>query len=231
MFAEPDRAGTDDDGFANELSRLKRQGACVLVIGSVRPSQRRDACRRLLGQGSEKARRRVLISTTGDFRQLSNLAGAIDSETLSFINYDVQARSTATNSSTPGESITSTTEVDALADLGMAISNAIESFERDADGLEPAEVRVGVDSLLPLLEEYGRQRIFKFLHLINGLTRDVSGMAHYHLPVEPSARIVPVLSPLFDVVVELRERNGDTQERWMIGDGAHSSGWLSVNPK
>lgn len=36
--------------------------------------------------------------------------------------------------------------------------NAIDAFEAGADVLEPAEVRVGIDSLLPLLEEYGHRQ-------------------------------------------------------------------------
>ncbi len=232
MIAGPGRAKTSEDGFSNELSRLKRHGASILVVGSVRPDHRRDTCRRLLGRGAEKARRRVLISTTSETNQLAKLADDADSETLSMISYDAQARTTAASRSTSDSSISSSpTEVDALADLGLAISRAIDSFEHDADGLEPAELRVGVDSVLPLLEEYGRKRIFKFLHLTNGRTRDVSGMVHYHLPVERTAKIVPVLSPLFDVVVELREQHGEHQERWMIDDGTHSSGWLSITTK
>ncbi|WP_425606706.1 DUF7504 family protein [Natrinema marinum] len=232
MLSGTDCAEMNEDGFSDELARLKRQGAGVLVVGSVRPDQRRDACRRLLGQESEQLRRRILVSTTGDSHQLPLRVDDPDPETFSPISYDAQARSAAASSPPAGPSIpASPTEVDTLADLGIAISSAIESFETDAGGLEPAELRVGIDSLLPLLEEYGKQQLFKFLHLTNGRTRDVNGMAHYHLPVERDARIVPILSPLFDIVVELREQNGNYQERWIIDDGTHSSGWLSVGPK
>lgn len=232
MISGTDCAGTNGDGFSDELSRLKRQGASVLVVDSVRPDQRQDACRRLVGCATDHVRRRVLVSTTGGPHHVSRHVDGADAETLSLISYDAQARSVAAASATAGPSIeTSGTEVDTLADLGIAISSAIDSFETDATELQPAEVRVGIDSLLPLIEEYGEQRVFKFLHLINGRTRDIGGMAHYHLPVERDARIIPTLSPLFDVVVELREQNGDYQERWVIDDGAHSSGWVSVTPE
>lgn len=56
-------------------------------------------------------------------------------------------------------------------------------------------------------------------------------MAHAHLPVERDARIVPSLSLLFDVVVEVREHDGNYQERWVINDSADSSGWLSERPE
>lgn len=232
MFSGTDCAGTNGDGFSDELTRLKHQGASVLVVGSVRPDQRRDACQRLLGCDADRVRRRVLVSTTGGRHPVSHFVDETSSETLSVISYDAQARSAAAPAPVASPSIEpTTTETDTLADLGIAISSAIESFEAETDALEPAEVRVGIDSLLPLLEEYGRQRVFKFLHLINGRTRDADGMAHYHLPVERNARVVPILSPLFDIVVELREQNGECQERWVIDDGTHCSGWLSVTPR
>lgn len=232
MFSGTDRAGTTDGGFSDELSRLKRRGASVLVVGSVRPDQRRDACRRLFGCGADRTRRRVLVSTTDGPHHVTHHVDDARAATLSVISYDARARSATTAGPEPTPSIgPETTDAESLPDLGMAISQAIDDFESDAVELEPAEVRLGIDSLLPLLEEYGRQRVFKFLHLINGRTRDVDGMAHYHLPVESDARIVPTLSPLFDIIVELRERNGDYQERWTIEDGARSSGWLSVDPE
>lgn len=227
---------TDCDEFSDELSRLKRQGASVLVVGSVQPDQRLDAGRRLMGCATDRVRRRVLVSTTGTLHCGSQFVGDVDAGTLSVIRYDAQTQSPTPSSGTaptPAPSMEasdpSTTEVDTLGDLGIAISKALDDFEADADELEPAEVRIAIDSLLPLLEEYGKQRLFKFLHLINGRTADIGGMAHHHLSIDRDAEVVPLLSPLFDVVLELRERNGDRQERWIIGDGDQSSGWLSVD--
>ncbi|MDF9747448.1 hypothetical protein NDI89_17830 [Natrinema sp. S1CR25-10] len=230
MLSGTDRVGRAGEGFSNELSRLKRQGTSVLVVGSVQPARHRDASQRLLSRGSDRVRRRVLVSTTSGPHHISRFVGDVDSDTLSVISYDpadppVAARGAV--SSRPSE--TGPTDVDTLTDLGIAIANAIDAFEADANGLEPAEVRVSIDSLVPLLEAYGNQRVFKFLHLINGRTQHVGGMAQYHLPVDRDDRIVPTLSPLFDVVVELRERNGDAQERWVIDDGTYSSGWLPVD--
>ena len=240
MFSSKDRGGgSDDEQFTEALSRLKRRGASVLVVGSVRTEQRRDICHRLLGQESVRPRRRVLVSTTGEDHDVSYLVDDefADPETLSLVSYATQSRSAAAGTTgtglRPGASsavstdespITTTT----LADLGIAISTAIDEFERDTDGLAPGELRISVESLIPLLEEYGAERVFKFVHLTNGRTRDADGMIHYHLPMARDADVVSVLTPLFDIVVELRDQNGVFQERWTINDGDHSSGWLSM---
>lgn len=240
MFSRMDQGGgSGDERFSEELSQLKREGASVLVAGSVRTEQRQDLCRRLLGETAGQPRRRVLVSTAGDDNDGTQLIGtggeAVDSETLTLINYATQARCTAVSQAddtglNPTPSSTEETPIEAatLADLGIAISSAIDAFEDETGGLAPAELRVGVDSLVPLLEEYGTERVFKFVHLTNGRTRDVDGMIHYHLPMDRDSDVASVLAPLFDIVVELREQNDVFQERWTINDGNLSSGWLSI---
>ncbi|ELY59342.1 hypothetical protein C491_06018 [Natronococcus amylolyticus DSM 10524] len=53
-------------------------------------------------------------------------------------------------------------------------------------------------------------------------------MIHYRLPVDRQNEVVPVLTPLFDVVVELRTHNGVCQERWSLKDESLCSGWIST---
>lgn len=237
MFSRTARDGSsDDERFSERLSALKRQGASVLVVGSVRTHHRRSICRRLLGQASAQSRRRVLVSTTGDGIAISDS----DSELapVKRVNYAAQTR-TAAAGTTPddhsGPSDVAPTQptidgpVTTLGDLGIAISDAIGSFETEAAGLEPAELRVGVDSLVPLLEEYGTEPVFKFVHLTSARVSEVDGMVHYHLPTDRDAEVVSVLTPLFDILVELRERDGTLQERWSITDSDHDSGWLSID--
>lgn len=228
---------SSEERFADGLAQLKRQGASVLVVGSVRAAQRQSICRRLLGQATARARRRVLVSTTGESDDISDLLET-DPETdtsLTCVRYATQARSAAASSahtssmepdapSIDGSPMTTTT----LSELGIAIASAIDSFEAESDGLEPAELRVGVDSLVPLLEAYDTERVFKFLHLTNGWVRDSDGMVHYHLPMDRDSDVVTVLAPLFDIIIELRDRDGVAQERWSIDDGDLRSGWVSA---
>ncbi|QRV16680.1 hypothetical protein JMJ58_07360 [Haloterrigena salifodinae] len=228
-------SGSGDEQFTAELSQLKRRGASVLVVGAVRTEQRQEVSQRLLGQTTSQPRRRVLVSTTGESHTMSHLADGDESATTALVNYETQSRgaAAANSDSQSMESVSvqsdnSPTTVATLADLGIAVSNAIEEFERDATSLAPGELRIAVDSLVPLLEEYGAERVFKFAHLTNGRTRDSDGMIHYHLPLDRDSDVVSVLTPVFDIVIELRDRNGVFQERWTINDGDHSSGWLSI---
>lgn len=218
-----------DDAFIEELSRLKRRGASVLVVGSARASRNAETCRRLLGHAADRSRRRVLVSTTGRSAPIEPLTDESPPNSHRIITHDVDVRSagTATAPRTTGASSdVPSTSTDTLADLGVELSSAIESFERAADGLEPSELRVGVDSLLPLLEKYGTERTFRFIHLTNGRTRTADGMIHYRFPVGREHDVAAVLTPLFDVVVELRVHNGVRQERWSLKDESLCSGWI-----
>lgn len=192
-------------------------------------------------------RRQIVLSTASDDIETEMYPNADQSESFVHIEYANQARSaqtaetpsgTSQSTSTtadpsiaadaPGPTATEPVTAETLADVGICISEAIEQFEDDTDALTPGEVRVGITTLLPFLETYGRETVFQFLHLINGRTRAVNGIGHVHLPVDKDANIVSVLAPLFDVIIELQERGDGCQERWTITNGSHSSGWLPM---
>ncbi|WP_312911604.1 DUF7504 family protein [Natronosalvus caseinilyticus] len=240
------RDGTTERAFADELSRLKRRGASVLVTGVVEADQRQVIASRLLGTAPEEDRKRIVISTPGTEFDIERLVDDAGSGTAEIVSYQGTARSVSAGTTETAETAKTTgiatpsapptpgteapmTTAETLGDVGVAVSSAIERFERDGDsGLEPGMLRVGVDSLVPFLEEYGKEAVFQCLHLLNGRTRAAGGIAHYQLPIERDASTVSILTPLFDVVVELRERNGVAQERWLLTESNLSTGWVPI---
>ena len=244
------RVTSSDGAFTDELRRLKRNGASVLVVGSLQPAQRRDLCSRLFGHASDALRRRIAVSTTDRDAWRPTFDDESSPTLFRQIDYDAPSRGAAADEggatardldlgSQPGSGeathpsthhspsvATSHADAETLTELGIAISSAIEYFDTDASGLEPAELRVGLDSLLPLLEEYDRETVFTFLHLTTGRVTAVDGMCHCHLPVERDATVAAVLSPLFDVVLEVRERPGGYEERWVLQNADRRSHWI-----
>ena len=251
MFSSTaNRVAPSDGTFTEELRRLKRDGASVLVVGSLQSDQRRDLCSRLFGHASDAIRRRIAVSTTDRAAWRPTFDDESSPTLFRQIDYDAPSRSAvadepdatasdlgfgdrpgsgeSTHPSAHHSPSVATSHADAgtLAELGIAISSAIEYFDTDAGGLEPAELRVGIDSLLPLLEEYDRETVFTFLHLTSGRVTAVDGMCHCHLPVERDATVAAVLSPLFDVVLEVRERTGGYEERWVLQNADRRSHWI-----
>ncbi|WP_458210438.1 DUF7504 family protein [Haladaptatus sp. NG-SE-30] len=110
---------------------------------------------------------------------------------------------------------------------GVAISEAIDAFDADADGLAPAELRLCFDSLIPLLS-IDEKLLFRFLHILIGRLKSANGMGHFHLPRAHTNAAVLRLESLFDAVVELRLESGQLQQRWHSHDRETTTDWLVV---
>ncbi len=72
---------------------------------------------------------------------------------------------------------------EALCQLVTDVIDTVEEFEDEADGFEPSELRVCVDSLVPLLQQYDTEDVFRFVHVTTARIEQARGMGHYHLPV------------------------------------------------
>lgn len=247
MAGEVGRSG--DGALTEALTDLKRQGCNLLVVGTVTGDASEGACRRMLGDDDSSGRRRLLAFTDADGRRAADrLPGDCDGpadENVTLVEHAAASRSSVATGAAAGGGVTTESpdgptlsgaavsadyEVDAtnLTELGDTLAEALAAIESDAGELAPAELRLCFDSLLPLLESNGEESVFRFLHVLTGHVRQKRGMAHYHLPVDPSASEVHLFAPLFDAVVELRTEDGHTQQRWHVDDADVSTDWLTV---
>lgn len=119
-------------------------------------------------------------------------------------------------------------EASRLADLGDAIVAEIDAIEAESDGLVPAELRVCLDSLTPLLDAHDRDDVVRFLDRVTTRVKAAHGMGHVHLPVARDWDAVADFEESFDAVVELRVERGRTQQRWHLRDASVTSDWFSV---
>ena len=218
------------DTFTTTLSELKRQGAALLVVGDVPRAVYHDLCQQMFGTRSSAPRRRILTLTDADpttvIDTLPAVARPLHIEDVALVTYSTPVRKSVTH--TPETQRIPTRHVDreaGLATLGVEISAVIQEFEQQAAGLEPAELRLGFDSLLPLFEEDSEQ-LFRFLHLLIGRIHEVNGMGHFHLPISYDSKRVRLLAPLFDAVVELRMKQGTLYQRWHLRESGVTTAWL-----
>ncbi len=116
-----------------------------------------------------------------------------------------------------------------ITDLGVAVSTVIDEFDREADGLEPAELRLAFDALPALLAEYDIERVFRFVHVLTNHIKRARGMGHFWLPKDRSSETVRTLAPLFDAVIELRIEGDTLKQRWHFRDLDMSSEWLPID--
>lgn len=232
----PAEGGTDAAeaaAFTRALAALKRRGSNLLLVGAAGEPQL-AACSHLLGDAVEPRRRLFVFTDAGDGigSRLPESARRRDAVTVirrrSLTRGATEANGTTTEADGAMPVPERTVEDDRLAALGDAIVDAIVEFDEVTAGLAPAELRVCVDSLRPLLSDHSEETLFRFLHVLTGEIRRVNGMGHFHLPIERDERPVRLLSPLFDAVVEVEGSDGGMKQRWHLRDGDLTTDWLDL---
>lgn len=229
-MAGPGLAGTrgdETDEFASRLRELKANGSATLVVGSGAKEEHVALCRKFLGDDTAGARHRLLVFTNGTFaidERIPNGLGAHDTRVITAST----TRSTSISASeTADVNIINLGDV-SLGDIGVAIVEGAKAIEQRHGPLEPTELRVGIDSLAPLLDAYSERAVFHFLVLATTIFHRFDALGHVHLPVDRTAYMARLLAPLFNAVVEVRVRGDDTQQRWSLDGGAVTSSWIPL---
>lgn len=211
--------GERDSKLADALSTLKREGCTLLVAGDVSDAVHARACEQMLGDESAGPRRRLFVRPAG------GPAGATGdgSGQVAVVAGERALRSTSWSS------VEAERYVDG-ADLGTlcaTIERSVAEIDRAAGGLDPAELRLCVDSVATLAETNDADSVFRFLHALTGLVRSVDGLAHVHYRVDGGEDAVAQFAPVFEATVELRLADGPEQ-RWHLRDAGLSSEWLPL---
>lgn len=219
-------------GFAGALSSLKRRGSLLLVVGDL-PE---DACRRLteemLGERSATPPRRRLLVTTRQHRASAlerlDATGPTTPAFARLLVCETDTRSASADAA-EDESPASVRERQVPRDpgrLGPAVGEELEALA--AGGLDPAELRAGIDPGVPVVDRNRLLPAFRFVHALGGHLRRHRGIGYVHLPHPLDDTAVATLRPLFDATVELDVRGGDPVSRWHLRESGLTSGWLGV---
>lgn len=217
---QSERGGSAPDGatFAQALDDLKRNGSNVLLVGAEATRAHTAVCRRLAGESSPHYRLVVGASDpicTAESEFTCEDDGGRDTRV---IEHPAWSRDDAPTGE-PGESI---------GELGTAVIEAINEFETEAGGLDASELRVCIDSVVPLLESHSTESVFRLLHMTTSRIRQVRGMGHVHLPLETDHDAVNLFEPLFDAVVEVRTGVDVPEQRWHLRSKGTTSEWVEI---
>lgn len=225
MGTEPEVGVSKRTTFTQELSKLKREGSNILLVGESGSVAHESACQRHLGDATRANRYRLFV-TTADNRccELDHVA---TDRSAPRTRYIVQ-RSGEVHTERdvfPPESVTQTTM---LGVLGTTVVETIDEFEDEAGGLDPSELRVCVDSLDSLLDDHQSETVFRLVHVLTTRIRQSNGMGHFHLPVDRDHDAAHLFEPLFDAIVEVRTGDRGPEHRWHLRDQGTSSDWVSL---
>ncbi|NHN61504.1 MULTISPECIES: hypothetical protein [Halorussus] len=226
----PDDLPPDDTtAFLTLLNELKATGCNLLVVGDAPREAFTRASAQLFGD-ADVLRHRVLAVTdatpgiVADRLPDPGEAPRPIAETTRLVTHAGVPRSAAADAELPPElaDVRETRIADPeLRGLEAALVDAIDDAADAAEHLSAADLRVGVDSLAPLLDHYGVDVVRRCLEGVGERVRDYRAMAHYVLPVARDADPVRALASQADAVIELRavepaDRDRNAQQRWHV---------------
>ena len=221
MRTEPGGSAPESATFAHALGELKRNGSTILLVGEGANDAHSTACRRLIGESSSDTQYRLVVTASEPICSItSDSVGAVDhshSDESMVIEHNVSDGDEEADE-----------EARSLGELGMAAIEAINEFDAEADGLAPSELRVCVDSLVPLLEAHSAESVFRVMHMTTSRIRQVKGMGHVHLPLDRDHEVVNLFEPLFDAIVEVRTDIDVPKQRWHLRHHETTSEWVDI---
>ncbi|WP_435181604.1 DUF7504 family protein [Halorussus sp. AFM4] len=238
----PDDLPPDDTAaFLSLLNELKATGCNLLVVGDAPREVFTRASAQLFGD-PDVLRHRVLAVTDATPAGVANRLPDPGepprplAETTRLVTHAGVPRSTAADAELPPElaDVRETRITDPeLRGLEGALVEAIEGAASAAEHLSPADLRVGVDSLAPLLDHYGVEVVRRCLEAVGERVRDHRAMAHYVLPAARDADPVRALAEPTDAVIELRavdaaDRDHDAQQRWHVPTRDITTEWTPL---
>lgn len=216
----------DTAEFAQALSGLKRNGSNLLLVGAGCEEAHLAASRRLLGSDdTDSGRDRLLVMAGADTDEQTRLS-TVEPETVVTLHHGGFTRG-AVASGVPNDAFGSGVS-DGLETLEREVDDAVSGIEATHGSFEPSQLRVCVDSLVPLVDEYGLQATYAFLRRLTDVVRERRAMAHYHLQVPLDDSHVKALTPLFEAVIELRDGPDGPEQRWQLTEYGVSTDWIGI---
>ena len=242
------------DGGLRTLLDRKAEGVAVLVSGAVPAAVHRSMSARLLGSPEVDRRRMLALTGLGraavDERLPPN--ASTRPERLRAVFGDGWCRSARSpaNTANDGEPTarfaTPSTEAPAAADtlhaesltvvedtllsvFGERLSHEMTALAGAADGLEPGQLRLCLDSIDRLAHDHENDDVLRFAHLVADQVRCRDGMMHIHSHSPPDDLPVPNLTDVADVTIRLR-RTGTVPEFRPYLEGEALTDWSRMPP-
>lgn len=240
-----DESPPDDDlqDFLNLLNRLQATGCNILVVGDAPRDLFTEVSSRFFGDDDVVRYRTLAVTDATPDSIPQRLPDPSESprpvgETTHVLNHTGAVRS-VTSATTPSASpdlagVKETRIADPeLAGLRTALVDAIEEFATRAPSLHPTDLRVGIDSLEPLLDFYGEAVVRDCLQVVGNRVRDHDGMAHYVLPEPYDSDLVQRLAEDMDAVVEVRLADSTAdgrvgEQRWHVPNRDIAVSWAAI---
>jgi len=214
--------------LAGRLERLKATGCNILVTGAVSPAVTYHATRNLFGVEEHGVTRERILAVTDLRPPDSHYLRTGYRRPPQLVTSDGLERGSTTQDSplTASPSIPATAWVETFQ---RHLCETIADVDGVVGGLEPAQLRLSLLTLRPLVEHPHTAVLDRFLRVMTTIVTGVDGMAQYHLPIGSEDPAIEAILDHFDAWMELRHRPSvGAQSRWRFPDVAHTTEWYTL---
>ena len=218
------------DEFIGKLQRWKYEGCSILLVGDALDLLRQTS--ELLLGDENSDRYRILVRTDAGWQsiydRLPETSTSNARNQTKILDYDSLPRSATTDAPTDQEKIPEVPVYGGLDRLYDEITETMEEFEFQNDELPASALRLSVDTLRPLLEEYDHEAVRRWIHHTDNATKSYQGIAHYLLPKPYGSKTVQRLQGQFEAVIEVRpydDEGAERKERWHVPDCDITTPW------
>ena len=149
--------------FGAALETLKQHGCTLFVVGDLSPADHRYAARQMLGQATGATRHCLCVYTAADPATLTHPVQASftnQGRVGVVLNWAGHSRSDSWSIATQLES-TAVPDIclphGDVSELTQWIADAIDAIKMDVGGFEPAELRVWVEAIDPIISNADSQ--------------------------------------------------------------------------
>lgn len=198
----------DPAAAARSIRSLRRQRAIILTVGD-RPQY-------------DHRRIASLIATSSPFHvhvaTMHTRRNRPESRADVTVTYRLPYRNTSAVA--PGQ--TNDPVVDTLPDLASLIRQRI-------DTLDPMGALVTIESLVPLLTEYGNEQVCALLSALRRACPPEDGCVLAHLPVQPNQQSVHPVAAVCQAIVELQLDDTILEHRWRFPARAVKTDWFPLD--
>lgn len=217
--------------FAEVLAELKSRGCTALITGRAPEEAFDEVSTNFLGGGTQR-RSRVFGLVDRDVsvarERLAAAGPGYEPTIVVDAMPDAPRAAAATQAELSNRSLAVRRTDYSLSGLEDELVRAVQDVRQLHGPFEPAELRVCLDSLRPLVERCDPDTLLSFLESVTDAVADADGMGHVVLPGDRTDPAIRAFYPAFDVHVELRNTSDCVEQRWRFRDYDVPSPWIRL---
>lgn len=222
MSANSERMMYELDGvLPPELLSDVDSGTNLLLSGPSL-SGKRDLMLRSIARGAEDGEGGVIVTTNDAASELQTDYRDLRDESNDYLRF---VDCVGSGDGSRGDTVRSVSSPGDLTGIGIEFSE----IAKEADAANVDRLRIGFDSISPLLMYVDLQRLFRFLHVFTSQIQSNGWLGLFAIdPSSHEEKAVNTISQLFDGVIDIRIPDSGGREARVRGVTSSPTEWVAL---